>query len=74
MNDRQFHQLRGDQLNDASVWASLTAKPLFFILNVAVGGDWVSSPRPLFWDYFADANSIDSLDTQMEIPEMVTVQ
>ena len=42
MNDRQFHQLRGDQLNDANVWASLTAKPLFFILNVAVGGDWVS--------------------------------
>ena len=43
MNDRQFHQVRGDQLNDQNVWTSLTAKPLFFILNVAVGGSWVSS-------------------------------
>ena len=43
MNDRQFHQVRGDQLNDQGVWDSLTAKPLFFILNVAVGGNWVSS-------------------------------
>lgn len=42
MNDRQFHQVRGDQLNNQGVWESLTAKPLFFILNVAVGGNWVS--------------------------------
>ncbi|KAK3989396.1 concanavalin A-like lectin/glucanase domain-containing protein [Cladorrhinum sp. PSN332] len=45
LNDRQFHQLRGDQLGDAGVWASLTAKPLFFILNVAVGGDWPGYPN-----------------------------
>jgi hypothetical protein len=44
MNDRQFHQVRGDQINDQTIWASLTAKPLFFILNVAVGGNWVSAP------------------------------
>jgi beta-glucanase (GH16 family) len=42
MNDHQFHQVRGDQLNNQGVWESLTAKPLFFILNVAVGGNWVS--------------------------------
>lgn len=41
MNGQQFHQVRGDQINDAGVWASLAQKPLFFILNVAVGGDWV---------------------------------
>ncbi|KAK4099228.1 glycoside hydrolase family 16 protein [Parathielavia hyrcaniae] len=45
MNDRQFHQVRGDQLNDQTVWASLTAKPLFFILNVAVGGNWPGYPN-----------------------------
>lgn len=43
MNDHQFHQIRGDQINDEQVWASLAAKPLFFILNVAVGGNWVSN-------------------------------
>jgi beta-glucanase (GH16 family) len=42
MNDRQFHQVRGSEINDHNVWTSLTAKPMFFILNVAVGGDWVS--------------------------------
>lgn len=41
MNDQQFHQLRGDQIGDFNVWASLAQKPLFFILNVAVGGNWV---------------------------------
>lgn len=45
MNDRQFHQVRGDQLNDQGVWESLTAKPLFFILNVAVGGNWPGYPN-----------------------------
>ncbi|KAK4220871.1 beta-glucanase [Podospora fimiseda] len=45
LNDRQFHQLRGDQLGDAGVWGTLTAKPLFFILNVAVGGDWPGYPN-----------------------------
>jgi beta-glucanase (GH16 family) len=45
MNDQQFHYVRGDQINDQAVWESLTAKPLFFILNVAVGGNWVSTYR-----------------------------
>lgn len=44
MNDQQFHQLRGDQIGDFNVWASLAQKPMFFILNVAVGGNWVSLP------------------------------
>ncbi|RYP68509.1 hypothetical protein DL770_008429 [Monosporascus sp. CRB-9-2] len=41
MNDGHFHRVRGDQLGDPAVWASLAAKPLHFILNVAAGGDWV---------------------------------
>ncbi|KAK4125817.1 glycoside hydrolase family 16 protein [Parathielavia appendiculata] len=45
MNDSQFHQVRGDQINDQTVWTSLTAKPLFFILNVAVGGNWPGYPN-----------------------------
>ena len=48
MNSQQFHQVRGDQIGDANVWASLTAKPLFFILNVAVGGDWVGTSLSVY--------------------------
>ena len=40
----QFNQVTGAQIGTLTVWASLTQKPLYFILNVAVGGDWVSSP------------------------------
>lgn len=43
MDDRQFHRVSGDQIGDWNVWTSLTAKPLYFILNVAVGGNWVSN-------------------------------
>lgn len=38
----QFHKVTGLSLGSPSVWASLTAKPLYIILNVAIGGDWVS--------------------------------
>lgn len=39
---RQFHQVSGARINNFAVWESLAQKPLFFILNVAVGGSWVS--------------------------------
>ncbi|KAL2131416.1 hypothetical protein VTI74DRAFT_5127 [Chaetomium olivicolor] len=45
MNDQPFHQISGGQLNDQGVWTALTAKPLFFILNVAVGGAWPGYPN-----------------------------
>jgi len=43
LNDQQFHQLSGSQIGEKDVWESLAHQPLFFILNVAVGGDWVST-------------------------------
>ncbi|KAL2267357.1 hypothetical protein VTJ83DRAFT_4634 [Remersonia thermophila] len=45
MNDEQFFQVRGDQINNHEVWSTLTAKPLYFILNVAVGGTWPGYPN-----------------------------
>lgn len=58
LNGNRFHQLRGDQINDSGVWASLAQKPLFFILNVAVGGDWPGYPN---------ANTQDGYGSMMEV-------
>ncbi|KAG9258765.1 secreted glucosidase [Emericellopsis atlantica] len=45
-----FHQVTGSRIGNAQVWASLAQSPLFFILNVAVGGDWPGSPNGNTWD------------------------
>ncbi|CAM1501425.1 Fc.00g105870.m01.CDS01 [Cosmosporella sp. VM-42] len=41
----QFHKVTGTQMNSATVWATLAQKPLYIILNVAVGGDWSGPPN-----------------------------
>lgn len=35
-----YHTLRGSDLGDQGIWATLAHSPLFIILNLAVGGDW----------------------------------
>lgn len=46
VDDQPFHSVSGARVGDLGVWNSLTAAPLFFILNMAVGGDWVSLSEP----------------------------
>ncbi|KAK3904820.1 concanavalin A-like lectin/glucanase domain-containing protein [Staphylotrichum tortipilum] len=58
MNDAQFHQISGSQIGDAGVWASVAASPLFFILNVAVGGNWPGYPN---------GNTLDGYGAMMEV-------
>ncbi|KAM7183149.1 glycoside hydrolase [Naviculisporaceae sp. PSN 640] len=41
----QFHQVKGDRIGRFDVWQSLAQKPLYFILNVAVGGGWPGYPN-----------------------------
>lgn len=41
MDGEQFQQITGSEIGDSGVWATLCHDPLYFILNVAVGGDWV---------------------------------
>ena len=48
MNGQQFQQISGGLINNQAVWASLAASPMFFILNVAVGGSWVSGFHTTF--------------------------
>lgn len=43
MDGQQFHQVSGSRIGNENVWNSLCHSPLYFILNVAVGGDWVST-------------------------------
>ncbi|KAH8168658.1 glycosyl hydrolases family 16 domain-containing protein [Sarocladium implicatum] len=45
MDGRQFHQVTGARINNAGVWAALAQSPVFFILNVAVGGNWPGNPN-----------------------------
>ncbi|AEO66263.1 73c81e02-086d-4723-b724-89170a70891b [Thermothielavioides terrestris] len=45
MNGQQFHQISGSRIGDQNVWNSLAASPLYFILNVAVGGNWPGYPN-----------------------------
>lgn len=35
-----FYELRGHDIGDRAIWATLAHSPLFMILNVAVGGNW----------------------------------
>jgi beta-glucanase (GH16 family) len=44
MDGQQYNQISGAQIGDPSIWATLCHDPLFIIINVAVGGDWVSPP------------------------------
>ena len=43
MDGQQYHQVSGARIGNFNVWASLAHNPMYFILNVAVGGSWVSS-------------------------------
>lgn len=37
-----FHKVTGEQINNEKVWGTLAHSAYYFILNVAVGGNWVS--------------------------------
>ncbi|KAI2627072.1 glycoside hydrolase family 16 protein [Hypomontagnella submonticulosa] len=45
MDGRQFHQVSGSRVGNQGVWNSLANSPVYFILNVAVGGDWPGAPN-----------------------------
>ncbi|KAF6834436.1 putative endo-1,3(4)-beta-glucanase [Colletotrichum plurivorum] len=40
----QFHQVSGARVGSEGVWRTLCGAPVFFILNVAVGGNWPGNP------------------------------
>ncbi len=51
MDGQQFHQITGQRLNNEGVWNAVAHSPLFALLNVAVGGSWVSSMKDHISNY-----------------------
>ncbi|KJZ78680.1 hypothetical protein HIM_02071 [Hirsutella minnesotensis 3608] len=58
MDGRLFHQIRGHRINNFDVWSSLCYSPLYFILNVAVGGNWPGNPN---------GNTLDGYGSMLEV-------
>ncbi|KZZ91041.1 endo-1,3(4)-beta-glucanase [Moelleriella libera RCEF 2490] len=52
LDGRQFQQLSGSRINDYNTWVSLCQSPMYFILNVAVGGGWPGAPNGATQDGF----------------------
>jgi len=44
LDGRLHHTVTGARIGNSNVWASLAHSPLFFIFNVAVGGNWPGYP------------------------------
>ena len=51
MDGAQFHKITGRIVGDAAVWATLAQNPMYIILNVAVGGNWVSLSPSSFYQW-----------------------
>jgi len=47
MDGDVFHTITGSSFTEA-VWDNLAHQPYYVILNMAVGGSWVSSPSMIF--------------------------
>ncbi|KAJ6440591.1 endo-1,3(4)-beta-glucanase [Purpureocillium lavendulum] len=58
MDGRQFHQISGGRIGNYNVWNAVAHSPMFFILNVAVGGNWPGYPN---------GNTQDGYGSMMEV-------
>ncbi|QPG96683.1 hypothetical protein C2857_004985 [Epichloe festucae Fl1] len=52
VDGRQFHRITGSRIADHATWLSLCQSPMYFILNVAVGGKWPGAPNGATQDGF----------------------
>ncbi|KAH8650108.1 putative endo-1,3(4)-beta-glucanase [Xylariales sp. PMI_506] len=58
MDGKAFQQISGAQIADQATWNALAHDPVFFILNVAVGGSWPGSPN---------SATVDGYGSMMEV-------
>ncbi|KAJ2901229.1 uncharacterized protein MKZ38_002093 [Zalerion maritima] len=45
LDGNQFHQITGSGVGDEAIWGTLAHSPMYFILNIAIGGDWPGNPN-----------------------------
>ncbi|KAL6863577.1 glycoside hydrolase family 16 protein [Trichoderma novae-zelandiae] len=45
LDGTSFFQIVGSRIGDQNVWNNIAHSPLYFILNVAVGGSWPGNPN-----------------------------
>ncbi|KAK8057002.1 glycoside hydrolase family 16 protein [Apiospora saccharicola] len=45
MDGQVYHTLTGNNIGNQAVWKTLAGSPMFFILNMAVGGGWPGNPN-----------------------------
>ncbi|KEZ38863.1 Beta-glucanase [Scedosporium apiospermum] len=50
LNEQQFHQVAGWSIGSEGIWQTLAHSPMYFILNMAVGGDLPGAPDGNTWD------------------------
>ncbi|KAG5990696.1 hypothetical protein E4U43_004214 [Claviceps pusilla] len=52
VDGRQFNKIMGSRIGNAGVWATLCQSPMYFVLNMAVGGTWPGYPTGATQDGF----------------------
>ncbi|KAK4148559.1 concanavalin A-like lectin/glucanase domain-containing protein [Chaetomidium leptoderma] len=58
LDETKYNHVTGADMKDEGIWKSVAHSPLYFILNVAVGGDWPGKPND---------KTVDGLKSMMEV-------
>ncbi|KAL6803164.1 glycoside hydrolase family 16 protein [Trichoderma sp. SZMC 28013] len=58
LDGTNYFQITGSRIGNQNVWNNIAHSPLFFILNVAVGGNWPGNPN---------SATIDGYGSMMEV-------
>ncbi|EHK27028.1 glycoside hydrolase family 16 protein [Trichoderma virens Gv29-8] len=58
LDGTNFFQITGSRIGNQGVWNNIAHSPLFFILNVAVGGNWPGNPN---------GSTLDGYGSMMEV-------
>ncbi|KAK1246006.1 hypothetical protein MKX07_005075 [Trichoderma sp. CBMAI-0711] len=58
LDGTNFFQITGSRIGNQNVWNNIAHSPLFFILNVAVGGSWPGNPN---------SSTLDGYGAMMEV-------
>ncbi|KAK4246829.1 glycoside hydrolase [Corynascus novoguineensis] len=58
LDDKNYNTVTGADIENEDTWKSVAHSPLYFILNVAVGGNWPGEPNDM---------TADGMDNMMEV-------